>query len=240
MAETLPLLEVRQLDVRYGKIPALEGFELQLGAGELVCLLGANGAGKSSALKAIAGQLRPQGGQICYQGEVINQLRADQRLRRGIALVPEGRGIFHTLSVAENLRLGTYSRGDRLAITSDIEATLNRLPRLRERLTQRAGTLSGGEQQMLALARALLARPQLLLLDEPSLGLSPLMVKEVYRFIDQIRAQGVAILLVEQNTELALHHASRAYLLKAGHLILSGDCASLRSNPALRQSYLGY
>lgn len=239
MTATPPLLAIHQLAVRYGKIPALSGLELQLAAGEMVCLLGANGAGKSSTLKAVAGLLRPQSGEIRYRNEVINALRPDQRLRCGIALVPEGRGIFQALSVAENLRLGSYCRTDRQTVKEEFNAILDRLPRLRERLKQRAGTLSGGEQQMLALARALLASPQLLLLDEPSLGLAPLMVQEVYRFIEQIRAQGVAILLVEQNTELALLHASRAYLLKAGRLVYSGDSKHLRADPALRQSYLG-
>lgn len=234
------LLKVHQLSVSYGSIEALAAVELSVAAGELVCLIGANGAGKSSVLKAIAGLLRPHGGQIFFRGEALGALSADQRLRRGLALVPEGRGIFHSLSVAENLRLGAYIRRDRDAVASELETIFQRLPRLRERLGQRAGTLSGGEQQMLALARALLARPQLLLLDEPSLGLAPVMVAEVYRFIADIRAEGVAILLVEQNTELALAHASQAYLLNAGRIELSGDSASLRAHPALRRSYLGY
>lgn len=239
MTATPPLLAIHQLAVRYGKIPALSGLELQLAAGEMVCLLGANGAGKSSTLKAVAGLLRPQSGEIRYRNEVINALRPDQRLRCGIALVPEGRGIFQALSVAENLRLGSYCRTDRQTVKEEFDAILDRLPRLRERLKQRAGTLSGGEQQMLALARALLASPQLLLLDEPSLGLAPVIQDVVYAALAELHASGISMLLVEQNAFRALQLCDRAYVLEHGVIARSGPAAALLKDDTIKQSYLG-
>ena len=229
------LLEVERLEVRYGGIRAVAGVDLQVAEGELVCLIGANGAGKSSTLKAICGLIASRSGRIVYAGEDISAAAVHELPRRGLVMVPEGRGIFAQLTVEENLAMGAYVRsgGD------DPEEQYVRFPRLRERRRQVAGTLSGGEQQMLALARALMARPRLLLLDEPSMGLAPLMVARIFELVRDIAREGVTILLVEQNARLALEIASRAYVLESGTVALSGEAARLLEHPRVRSAYLG-
>jgi branched-chain amino acid transport system ATP-binding protein len=234
-----PLLAVRDLHVTYGGVRAVRGVDLTLDAGELVCLIGANGAGKTSTLNALAGTLPLAGGEIEYDGARIDTVPAHARVGRGIALVPEGRGIFARLTVEENLRLGAYSRKDHAGIEADLKRVHALLPRMRERLHQVAGTLSGGEQQMLAIGRALLSRPRLLLLDEPSMGLAPQMVEKVFDVIQHIAREGVALLLVEQNARLALELATRGYVMDTGRITLEGRGADLLEDPRVRQAYLG-
>lgn len=232
------MLEVRGLGVAYGGIRAVKGIDLEIAAGELVCLIGANGAGKTSTLKALA-RLLPAGGTIRYRGEVINQTPVFDLIRKGIALVPEGRGIFSRLTIRENLLMGAYYRNDKAGIQHDLERVQHLFPRLHERLAQHAGTLSGGEQQMLAIARALMGRPQLLLLDEPGMGLAPLMVRKIFDTIRAISAEGVTILLVEQNARLALETSQRAYVMESGLVRLSGPSRQLLDDPQVRHAYLG-
>ena len=234
-----PLLRVHDLKIAYGGIQAVKGSDLELYAGETVCLIGANGAGKTTTLNAIAGVLPIAGGDIHYKGERINALPAHRRLRAGIALVPEGRGIFTRLTVEENLRMGAYSRSDNAAIESDLERVYTMLPRIKERLPQVAGTLSGGEQQMVAIGRALLSRPRLLLLDEPSMGLAPLVVEKIFEVVQSVAREGVTILLVEQNANLALEFAQRGYVMESGKITLTGSGAELLKNPKVRAAYLG-
>jgi branched-chain amino acid transport system ATP-binding protein len=233
-----PLLALEQLRVNYGAIAAVKGIDLRLAAGELVCLIGANGAGKTTTLGAIAGTLPLAGGQLRYQGQPIDGLPAHKRLRAGIALVPEGRGIFTRLTVEENLRMGAYSRRDD-AIEDDLERMLALFPRLRERHAQVAGTLSGGEQQMLAIGRALLSNPKLLLLDEPSMGLAPLIVEKIFQVVQQVRNEGVTVLLVEQNANLALEFAERGYVMESGVVTLAGSGEALLADERVRAAYLG-
>ncbi len=233
------LLIVEDLDAFYGAIQALRGVSFRVEAGEIVALIGANGAGKTTTLRAIAGVLRPRSGRILLDGESIAGQPADRVVRRGIALVPEGRGIFANLSVLENLEMGAFSRRDGERVREDLERVFCRFPRLRERERQLAGTLSGGEQQMLAIGRALLSRPRLLLLDEPSMGLSPLLVSEIFRLVGEINREGTTILLVEQNANMALAVSHRAYVLDTGRVTFTGPSASLRDDPAIRASYLG-
>ena len=233
------LLDIRQLAVAYGGIQAVRGIDLTVAAGEMVCLIGANGAGKTSTLKAISGLLPPAGGEIRFAGASLAGQPAHRIARLGLALVPEGRGVFPRMSVAENLAMGAYARADRAAIARDLDEVYALLPRLAERRGQLAGLLSGGEQQMLALGRAMLARPRLLLLDEPSMGLAPLMVRAVFEIIHTIAARGVAVLLVEQNAHLALKTCARGYVLESGAITLAGAAAELASNPAVRAAYLG-
>ena len=233
------LLDVRNLSVAYGGIHAVRELSLEVAPGEMVCLIGANGAGKTTTLKAISGLLAPHGGSVHVDGQSITRLPAHEIARRGLALVPEGRGVFPRMSVAENLMMGAYVRNDRAAIARDLDQVYALLPRLTERRTQLAGLLSGGEQQMLALGRAMMARPRLLLLDEPSMGLAPLMVQAVFDIIRQIAAGGVAVLLIEQNAHLALKTCARGYVLENGVVTLSGLSAELAANPAVRQAYLG-
>ena len=234
-----PLLRVQDLKIAYGGIQAVKGIELELYAGETVCLIGANGAGKTTTLNAIAGVLPIASGDIHYQGERINPVPAHRRLRAGIALVPEGRGIFTRLTVEENLRMGAYSRNDSAAIETDLERVYTMLPRIKERLPQVAGTLSGGEQQMVAIGRALLSRPRLLLLDEPSMGLAPLVVEKIFEVVQSVAREGVTILLVEQNANLALEFAQRGYVMESGKITLTGSGAELLKNPKVRAAYLG-
>ena len=234
-----PLLQLQNLQIAYGGIHAVKGIALELYHGELVCLIGANGAGKTTTLNAIAGVLPLAGGDIHYDGERINPLPAHKRLRRGIALVPEGRGIFTRLTVEENLRMGAYSRSDNAAIEADLERVYTMLPRIKERLPQVAGTLSGGEQQMVAIGRALLSRPRLLLLDEPSMGLAPLVVEKIFEVVQSVAREGVTILLVEQNANLALEFAQRGYVMESGKITLTGSGADLLANPKVRAAYLG-
>ncbi len=239
LAAAAPLLRLSELRVAYGGIQAVKGIGLELQAGELVCLIGANGAGKTTTLNAIAGVLPLAGGDILYAGERINTVPAHKRLRRGIALVPEGRGIFTRLTVEENLRMGAYSRKDRAGIEADLERVYAMLPRVKERLRQVAGTLSGGEQQMVAIGRALLSRPRLLLLDEPSMGLAPLVVEKIFEVVRSVAREGVTILLVEQNANLALEFAGRGYVMESGKVILTGSGEALLADPGVRAAYLG-
>jgi branched-chain amino acid transport system ATP-binding protein len=232
-----PLLDVRNLEVHYGGIAAVRGISLTIQAGETVALIGANGAGKTSTLKALS-RLIPSGGTIHYRGEDVCKLAAHDLIGRGFSMVPEGRGVFGRLTVAENLVMGAYQRRDK-EVSKDIEQIYTILPRLAERRNQLAGTLSGGEQQMLAIGRALMGRPQLLLLDEPSMGLAPLMVEKVFEVIRDTAASGVAILLVEQNARLALETASRAYVLESGSIMLADTSAALKSDPRITAAYLG-
>lgn len=234
-----PLLQLAGLEIAYGGIQAVKGIDLELYKGELVCLIGANGAGKTTTLNAIAGVLPIRAGDIHYGGERINALPAHKRLRRGIALVPEGRGIFTRLTVEENLRMGAYTRNDRAGIEADLEKVYTMLPRVKERLPQVAGTLSGGEQQMVAIGRALLSRPKLLLLDEPSMGLAPLVVEKIFEVVQSVAKEGVTILLVEQNANLALEFAQRGYVMESGKITLTGSGAALLADPKVRAAYLG-
>ncbi len=239
MNNTTTLLEVENLKVSYGGIQALKGISLTIAAGELVALIGSNGAGKTTTLKTLAGLLNPVSGKVHYQEKSLLPLPAHQRVMNGIALVPEGRGIFARLTVEENLLMGAYIRSDKTAIAADLEQQYGLFPRLAERRTQLAGTLSGGEQQMVAMARALMSRPTLLMLDEPSMGLAPLMVEKIFETIRNISAQGVTILLVEQNAKLALEAAQRGYVLESGAITLSGEASELLGSDAVRRAYLG-
>lgn len=234
-----PLLDIRDLDVRYGAIQAIRQVSLQVMPGELVCLIGANGAGKSTLLKSVAGLLQPSGGEIRFDGQTIRNAAAHSLVSRGLALVPEGRGIFGEMTVLENLQMGAYHRDDKPAIRQDLEHALALFPRLAERQQQQAGTLSGGEQQMVAIARALMSRPRLLLLDEPSMGLAPLLVRKILDVIATINREGVAVLLVEQNANAALSLARRGYVMEHGDITLHDDAQTLLHNPAVREAYLG-
>jgi branched-chain amino acid transport system ATP-binding protein len=232
------LLEVRDLHVSYGNISAVKGVSFEVAAGEMVCLIGANGAGKTTTLKALA-RLQPAQGAIHYRGHSIQHRPAHALIGEGLTLVPEGRGVFARLTVAENLDMGAYCRRDRTEIAADLDRVYGLLPRLKERADQLAGTLSGGEQQMLAIGRALMSRPKLLLLDEPSMGLAPIMVQKVFEVIQSVAAQGVTILLVEQNARLALSVASRGYVMESGTITLSDTGPALLANPKVREAYLG-
>lgn len=230
---------MRDLVVSYGGIQAVKGVSLEICAGELVCLIGANGAGKTTILRAICGLHGASSGSVRYDGGDITNTPSHRLVKRGIALVPEGRGIFSRLSVLENLQMGAYARRDRVAVDADLDRMLALFPRLAERRTQAAGTLSGGEQQMLAIGRALMSRPKLLLLDEPSMGLAPLLVTKIFATIREISAQGATIFLVEQNAKLALETSHRAYVMESGKIRLTAEAASLLSDPQIRHSYLG-
>ena len=232
------LLEIDNLKVSYGGIHALKGISLNLAAGELVALIGSNGAGKTTTLKAIAGLLPCTVNHFNYAGKSLHVMPAHQRVAAGIALVPEGRGIFARLTVTENLQMGAYLRND-VEIASDLERMFTLFPRLKERHSQLAGTLSGGEQQMIAMARALMSRPKLLMLDEPSMGLAPMMVAKIFETIRNISAQGVTILLVEQNAKQALQIAQRGYVLEGGQISLSGPASNLLGSDAVQKAYLG-
>jgi branched-chain amino acid transport system ATP-binding protein len=233
-----PLLEAIDLEVHYGGIAAVKGISLVVEAGELVCLIGCNGAGKTTTLKALARQL-PASGQLRYHGEELALLPSYALVGKGLALVPEGRGVFARLSIAENLDMGAYCRSDTAEIEADRDRVYAMLPRLKERREQLAGTLSGGEQQMLAIGRALMSRPQLLLLDEPSMGLAPLMVQKVFEVIQRVAAEGVTILLVEQNAKLALTVCQRGYVMDSGLITLADRSDALLADPRVRQAYLG-
>ncbi|MFN4265120.1 MAG: ABC transporter ATP-binding protein [Aquabacterium sp.] len=236
MAESL--LSIRHLSVSYGGIQAVKNLSLDLYPGELVSLIGANGAGKTTTLKAICGLLPPQAGQVLYQGRAIAGQGPWDLVSQGLVMVPEGRGIFTRMTIEENLHMGAYLRRD-AEIDTDIESVYARFPRLKERHKQLAGTLSGGEQQMLAMGRALLSRPKLLLLDEPSMGLAPIMVDQIFKVIEDVSKQGVTVLLVEQNAHRALELAHRAYVLESGELVLSGAAADLLRDPQVQAAYLG-
>ena len=235
----MPMLEIAGLSVNYGGIQALVDFNLYINQGEVVTLIGSNGAGKTTTLRAISRVIRTKSGTITFNGKDITRSEASSVVSAGIAQSPEGRQVLARQSVYDNLEMGAYIRSDRKGILEDIELQFNRFPRLRERKAQMAGTLSGGEQQMLAIARALMSRPKLLLLDEPSLGLAPLIVREIFGIIAQLHARGVTILLVEQNAKIALQHADRAYVLEAGRVVLEGDAKELANNERVKQAYLG-
>ncbi|NLC35443.1 MAG: ABC transporter ATP-binding protein [Alcaligenaceae bacterium] len=234
-----PLLELRELDVAYGGIKAVRGLSLVVNPGELVCLIGANGAGKSTTLRAICGLVPHAGGDILYDGRSIAGAPSYMLVRQGLVMVPEGRGIFGQLTIEENLAMGAYSRRDTEQIARDTEHVLEIFPRLKERLKQSAGTMSGGEQQMLAMGRAMISRPRLLLLDEPSMGLAPIMVDKIFEVVRTIADEGVTILLIEQNARLALEASHRGYVMESGRMILEGQSAQLLDDPKVRASYLG-
>jgi branched-chain amino acid transport system ATP-binding protein len=233
------LLDLKRLQVAYGGIQAVKGIDLSVGQGELVCLIGANGAGKTTTLKGITGLQPIKSGAIHYAGEEITGRPAFQLVRKGLSMVPEGRGVFGALTIDENLAMGAYARSDRREIKRDSERVFDLFPRLKERRSQTAGTLSGGEQQMLAMGRAMMSRPKLLLLDEPSMGLAPLMVQKVFETVVAISREGVTILLIEQNAKLALEVASRGYVMESGEITLHGDAKQLLSDPKVREAYLG-
>jgi branched-chain amino acid transport system ATP-binding protein len=234
------LLEARGLHAGYGQTKVLHGLDFVVEQGKTTTLLGANGAGKTTTLRAICGLIRPQG-EVVLAGDRIDRISAEDIVRRGVGHVPDGRGTFMELTVEENMRLGAYTRRDRAGVARDFEHMFAYFPRLKERYRQQAGTLSGGEQQMLAIARALLVKPRLLLLDEPSFGLAPLIVQDIFRILQRIRAdEGLSILLVEQNSSVALDFADHAYLLETGRIVVSGPAAELRKDEAVRRAYLGY
>jgi branched-chain amino acid transport system ATP-binding protein len=233
------MLTLENVNVYYGGIHALRDVSLRVETGEVVTLIGANGAGKSTTLRAITGLLTPRSGRIRFEGTDITGLPAHQLVARGISMAPEGRGIFANLTVLENLEMGAYRVRDRTQIRSDIERGFSLFPRLRERVKQQSGTLSGGEQQMLAIARALMSRPKLLLLDEPSLGLAPIVCHTIFATIDEIKAAGTTVLLVEQNANAALKHSDRGYVLETGAVTLEGSASSIAGDPKIREAYLG-
>ncbi len=238
-ASAPPLLELSRVEVAYGGIHAVKGIDLAVGDGELVCLIGANGAGKTTTLKGICGLQPVKAGTIRYAGKDITGKPAFQLVRQGLAMVPEGRGVFGALTIEENLAMGAYARSDGAAIRSDVERVYQLFPRLKERRRQTAGTMSGGEQQMLAMGRALMSRPKLLLLDEPSMGLAPLMVQKVFETILTVSGEGVTILLIEQNAKLALEVSHRGYVMESGEITIQGDAKKLLDDPAVRAAYLG-
>jgi len=233
------MLTLDSVNVFYGGIHALRSVSLTVQSGEVVTLIGSNGAGKSTTLRAITGLVTPASGRIVFEGSDITGLPAHQLVARGISMAPEGRGIFANLTVLENLEMGAYLVKDRAQVVRDIERGFTLFPRLRERAKQRAGTLSGGEQQMLAIARALMSHPKLLLLDEPSLGLAPIICHTIFATIDEIKAAGTTVLLVEQNANAALKHSDRGYVLETGSVVLEGAAAEIASNPRVREAYLG-
>jgi branched-chain amino acid transport system ATP-binding protein len=235
----MAMLEVDDIHTYYGNIHALKGITLSVDTGEIVTLIGANGAGKSTTLNTISGLLKPREGQIRLEGEVLNALPPHQVVSRGISQAPEGRKIFSRLTVMENLEMGAFARNDKSGIQQDMERVFDLFPRLKERARQVGGTLSGGEQQMLAIGRALMARPRLFLLDEPSMGLAPILVEEIFEIIRDINQQGTTILLVEQNANMALQVAHRGYVLETGMVALEGSASELRENPQVKAVYLG-
>ena len=236
---TEAMLSLENVSVNYGAIEALTGINLHVQQGEVVTLIGANGAGKTTTLRTITGLLEPKEGRVVYEGKQIDGIPTHKLVSMGIAMSPEGRGVFANLTVRENLELGAFIRRDKKGISDDMERGFTLFPRLKEREQQKAGTLSGGEQQMLAMARALMSRPRLLLLDEPSLGLAPLVVHTIFQAIDEIRGEGTTILLVEQNANAALHHSDRAYVLETGRIVMEGDSKQLAQDPRVKEAYLG-
>jgi branched-chain amino acid transport system ATP-binding protein len=233
------MLKIKGLQVSYGGIHAVKGVDLEVGQGELVTLIGANGAGKTTTMKAITGLKAYSSGEIEYMGQSIKGVPSHELLKRGLAMVPEGRGIFARMSILENMQMGAYLRNDKEEIDKDTDRMFGFFPRLKERASQYAGTLSGGEQQMLAMARALLSRPKLLLLDEPSMGLSPIMVEKIFEVVREISSEGLTVLLVEQNARLALQAANRGYVMDSGLVTMSGDAKTMLDDPKVRAAYLG-
>jgi branched-chain amino acid transport system ATP-binding protein len=234
-----PLLEFRQVDTHYGDLHVLKSVDYRIEEGEIVCLLGGNASGKSTTMKTIMGVVTPTAGEVFYQGRSLGGISVAERVRRGIAPVLEARRLFPRMTVYENLEMGAYTRPRGAEFEADVERVFTLFPRVKERLKQLAGTLSGGEQQMVAIGRALMARPRLLCMDEPSMGLSPLFVEQVFEVIRTINLQGTTIFMVEQNANMALSLAHRAYVLQTGQVVLSGDAAELRRNPMIREAYLG-
>lgn len=233
------LLELENVSLLYGRIQALHGISLTVDEGEIVALIGANGAGKTTTMRAISGLRAVASGTLRFAGEDITNLRADLRVKRGLCLAPEGRGIFPGMTVLENLDMGAYTRRDRAAVAADLDRVFTLFPRLAERRKQLGGTLSGGEQQMLAVGRALMSRPKLLLLDEPSMGLAPMLIQQIFEIITEINQQGTTILLVEQNAQQALSRAHRAYVLETGRIVKEGTGQELLRDPAVKEAYLG-
>jgi len=235
----MALLEVENMHSFYGYIHALRGVSLTVEEGEVVTLIGSNGAGKTTTLRSIHGILPPREGRVVFRGEEIQGLPAHDMIKRGIAQSPEGRKIFHRMTVTENLEMGAYHRNDRKEIQEDMARVYDLFPRLKERVKQEAGTMSGGEQQMLAIGRSLMSRPKLLLLDEPSMGLAPVLVERIFQVIEEINKQGTTILLVEQNANIALEIATRGYVLETGRIVNTGSAEKLRQDPKVREAYLG-
>jgi branched-chain amino acid transport system ATP-binding protein len=233
------MLELKNVATRYGAINALKGISFSVEKGEIATLIGANGAGKSTTLRSIMGLVNPHAGDVLFEGKRINKMPTHKVAALGIALVPEGRAVFANLTVLENLELGAYMEKDRARIKADLDHVYALFPRMKERLLQMAGTLSGGEQQMLAIGRAMMAHPRLLLLDEPSLGLAPLVVKSIFDAITQINKEGTTVLLVEQNANLALHRSQKAYVLETGQITMQGSSAELANDPRVKEAYLG-
>ena len=233
------MLTLENISVSYGAIKALKGVSMHVEKGEVITLIGANGAGKTTTLRTITGLLTPTEGRVTFEGEEIGGRPTHQLVARGISMSPEGRGVFANLTVRENLQMGAYLKKNKREIGEDLERGFHMFPRLKERESQKAGTLSGGEQQMLAMARALMSRPRLLLLDEPSLGLAPLVVHTIFEAIDDIRGKGTTILLVEQNAHAALKHSDRAYVLETGRIVMEGPSKELAADPRIKEAYLG-
>ncbi|KQV69771.1 ABC transporter ATP-binding protein [Nocardioides sp. Root122] len=233
------LLELNDAVLNYGKIQALHGISVEVAEGEVVSLIGANGAGKTSTMRALSGVRGLAAGSVVFDGEDVTKLRADQRLRKGLVLCPEGRGIFPGMTVTENLNMGAYTRKDKAAIEEDYDRVFGLFPRLLERKKQVAGTMSGGEQQMLAIGRALMSRPKLLMLDEPSMGLAPMLIQQIFDIITEISQQGTTILVVEQNAKQALSRSDRAYVLETGRIVKTGTGSELLDDPSVREAYLG-
>ncbi|MCD0491351.1 ABC transporter ATP-binding protein [Chromobacterium violaceum] len=235
----MSILEVKNLQVAYGGIQAVKGIDFHIDQGELVTLIGANGAGKTTTLKTLVGMVKKSGGSIVYDGKDVASIPSYDFVRHGLAMVPEGRGVFAKLTVEENLQMGAYYRNDKAAIQSEIEHVYELFPRLKERRLQLAGTLSGGEQQMVAMGRAMLSKPKLLLLDEPSMGLAPIIVEKIFEIIQMVSKQGVTMLLVEQNAKLALEVSQRGYVMESGRITMSGDAKELLNDERVRNAYLG-
>ena len=233
------MLTIENISVNYGAINALKGVSMHVGQGEVITLIGANGAGKTTTLRTITGLLAPREGRIVFEGEDISASPTHRLVAKGIAMSPEGRGVFANLTVRENLQMGAYLKKNKREIAEDMEQAFRMFPRLKEREAQKAGTLSGGEQQMLAMGRALMSRPRLLLLDEPSLGLAPLVVHTIFEAIEEIRSKGTTILLVEQNAHAALKHSDRAYVLETGKIVMEGPSKDLAADPRIKEAYLG-
>jgi branched-chain amino acid transport system ATP-binding protein len=235
----MALLEIHGMSVHYGRVQALDGLSISVDEGQIVTLIGANGAGKTTTMRAIAGLLELSNGSITFEGEELTRVRGHKRVQRGISLVPEGRGIFPAMTVRENLDMGAYGRRDKDAVKEDLERVFDLFPRMAERASQKGGTMSGGEQQMLAIGRALMSRPRVLLLDEPSMGLAPQFIRQVFSIIHQVNEQGTTVLLVEQNANQALAIADKAYVLETGQITNHGSGRELLADPAIKEAYLG-
>lgn len=235
----MAMLEVKDLEVYYGMIQAIKGISFEVNEGEVIALIGSNGAGKTTTLQTITGMLQPKAGSIIFEGEDITKVPGHKIVSMGMAHVPEGRRVFSQLTVLENLRLGAYTRTDKAEIAETIEKVYNSFPRLKERRNQPAGTLSGGEQQMLAMGRALMSKPRIILMDEPSMGLSPIFVGEIFNIIEKVSSEGTTVLLVEQNAKKALSIADRAYVLETGNIVLEGNAKELMNDDSIKKAYLG-